>query len=192
MSLQPLINKQKIRIDAHQRGNGHIDRWDDSATDIHIDKRTNTKVNGKEVEAVLRIPINSSREVTCEVNKSPNAQASDKIRKEVLKAFANAKTRRAFIKDLLDELDNYPSNFTSQIKIASTLERLAKHFGLTDKILQHFFFDHRDRLEGVTIEFNGEDGKTYFIAANKNEIIVGEVGPSDVNAPKKLINWPKE
>lgn len=189
MSLRPLIKKQKIRIDAHQRGNGHIDHWDKAATDIHIDKRTNTKVKGKEVEAILRVPINSSRQVSCEVNRTSNEIAGRKIRKEVLDAFSNDKVRRAFIEDLLDELNNYPTNFTSERRITETLERLAKHFGLTGKTIKKIFEDHHHKLKGVVLRYVDEDGKTYFISANEDEIIVGEATSSDNENEENLINW---
>ncbi len=101
---------------------GNIDEWDNRSTDIHLDKRTNTKLEGKQVEAVLRIPLNSERPVSCEVKKVSNASTGKRIIKEVKSAFSDDRVRRDFITDLLNSLDNYPSKFTSKEKAQSVLQ----------------------------------------------------------------------
>lgn len=174
MSLNPLIKGQTIRIDAHQRGTTSIDEWDNRTTDIHMDKRTNTKLDGKPVEAILRIPLNSEREVSCVVKKVQNSATAKRISKEVHRAFSDTKVRRDFIYDLLDCLDNYPSKFTSTQKAERALQKLADHFGLTEKLLKQVIIDCAEKIEGIKLRYIGEDGKTYFITGNKDEIIVGQ------------------
>jgi len=175
MSLRALINKQTIIIDSHQRGNGHYDHWDDQAKDIHMDKRTTTKAKGKEVEAKLKIPLNSNRPVTCEVNKSPNEIASNRIKKEVREAFEKTKVRERFIRDLLDNLDRYPSNFDSKVKAAAAFRKIAEHFGLTKEMVQQMIFDGGERINGITIEYLAEDGNYYYITADQDKITLGQM-----------------
>jgi hypothetical protein len=68
MSLRPLLEKQTIRIDDHKRGTREIKNWDDPGADVHIDKRTKYKVNGKVQSVTIRIPINNNRQISVEIN----------------------------------------------------------------------------------------------------------------------------
>lgn len=80
--LKRLIENQKIRINAHQRGNGYIDNWDDLSTDIHIHKTTRAKISGKSVNVEIRIPLNSNRKATFEISKT-NVITRNRLSKEI-------------------------------------------------------------------------------------------------------------
>ena len=66
MGLKSLIENQTIIIDDHKRGNREIKNWDDIQNDVHIDKKTNFRINGKKQNFRIRIPINSDRPIKIE------------------------------------------------------------------------------------------------------------------------------
>ena len=66
MALSKLINNQKIIIDNHNQGCRVINNWDEQSSDIHIDKMTNYKIEGRKQKVRIRIPINSERPLRIE------------------------------------------------------------------------------------------------------------------------------
>ena len=131
MSLAPLLEKQIIRIDDHHRGNREIKDWDDRRKDVHIDKRTKYKINGKIQDITIRIPINSDREITVEISGNRNSELPKKLYREIQEVLRENKQRtEAFANEVIEELNNYSSILTSEQKAEAALNRLSEHFDL--------------------------------------------------------------
>lgn len=117
-----LIKDQKVRIDSH----GHsIKNWNDEEYDIHIDKSYCCNKN----KYRIRIPINSNREITIEINDHrvkphPNDSSNDcnifdelhlnELKKEVHDLFDDEKARTIFVHDLMETIYSY--NYFSSSK----------------------------------------------------------------------------
>lgn len=130
MALKGLISNQTIRIDDHNWGCQEQKNWDDTSKDIHIDKSTNTKINGKRHKLQIRIPINTDRPIiignkTDQINIIPK-----KLEREIKKALEDKNSREVFISDLLEILKAFPSSLDSEERAKGILNRLSKHFGL--------------------------------------------------------------
>lgn len=173
--LKRLIENQKIRIDAHQRGNGHIDNWDDPATDIHVHKTTRARISGKSVNVEIRIPLNSDREATFEIGKTENEIARRKLSREIREALSNSDTRQGFIDDLVDTLDNYPTTLESRDRCTNAVRRLARHFGLTEQVEDDIVTYAGQRILSFTSTFQDEDARRYAVSLDEDNIEISEI-----------------
>lgn len=173
--LKKLIENQKIRIDAHQRGNGHINNWDDPSTDIHVHKTTRARISGKSVNVEIRIPINSNREATFEIGKTENHIARRKLSKEIREALSDSDTRQGFINDLIDTLDNYPTTLTSRDRCVNAVRRLAQHFGLTEQVEDNLVTYAGQRILSFTSTFQDENNRRYAVSLDENNIEISEI-----------------
>jgi hypothetical protein len=127
MSLQPLITGQVLRIDNnHQRGTNTSVDW--GKGDIHIDKYTNFKVNGKLQRFIIKLPINSDREYTIKGIKNTHV-IPERIKKEVAKALGNANIRTPLVWSLIECLKEASLHGIEE-KAGEALDHLAKHFEL--------------------------------------------------------------
>lgn len=175
MSLKSLINNQSIMIDDHKRGSQEVKNWDDKSSDIHIDKSTKYRINGKKEEVRIRIPINSEKDISVENrDKHRIKDVPKKLKKEINKAFANKKKRKLFINDLVEILDNFSSTLENVNKVKVTLERLSKHFDLkwTEQNIQNYIDDY---LTEYTQIFSDEFGKQFYITINRQRIKISDV-----------------
>lgn len=174
MSLKPLIKNQSIIIDDHNWGAREIKNWDNSSSDIHIDKKTKYPIDGVKQNVRIRIPINTEREISVEIKKGKNNEVPNKLRREIIKAFEDKKVRDKFIKDLIPILDNFSSSLDSVEKAESVLRRLSKHFGLkwtTQKIENHI----RGALLEYTQVYEDDDRNQYYITIDKSKIKISDV-----------------
>lgn len=173
MALKGLIKNQTIRIDDHHWGNREQKNWDDSSKDIHIDKSTNTKVNGKRQKLQIRIPINSERPIKIG-NKNGQIESIPKsIEREIKHALEDKETREAFIGDLLNTLKEFPSSLDNEKRAKDILDRLSKHFGLEwtgDKITKYA----KDLLKYYGQTYTDEKGFSYFLTIDKQKIEIGQ------------------
>jgi len=162
MSIKKLIDNQTIIIDDHKRGSGEVKNWNDSANDVHIDKSTNLRIDGRYQKVRIRIPINSERPVKIENSRNESIDSiPKKIIKEIKEAFEDKETRDRFIKDLIDTLRNFGEILENEERVRQTLERLSKHFDLkwtTEKITSYI----NNTLQTYTEIYNDETGNEFF------------------------------
>jgi len=173
MSLKPLIKNQTLIIDDHKRGAREQKNWDSNTSDIHIDKKTKYKLDGKLQEVRIRIPINSNKPISV-TSRNKNIPPPQKLVKEIKKAFSNKDIREKFIRDLVDILDNFSSNLDSLEKARVTLERIAKHFGLkwTKQEIDNYLKNSLIKLIRI---YEDEEGKQYYIEIDKKKIKIGNI-----------------
>jgi hypothetical protein len=175
MSLKPLLDKQIIRIDDHNRGNREIKNWDDSSKDVHIDKRTKYKIDGKTQEVTIRIPINSDREVSVEINGKRNSDLPNKLYKEIRKVLRdNPQVAGAFAKEIADEIKDYNSLLDNEQKAQAALNRLSKHFDLDwtkDKIATYI----NDELVAYTQIYRDNKNKAYYFTLNRDYLELSDI-----------------
>jgi len=184
--LSELLQKQKIRIDAHMRGSRENIRWDNSEQDIHIDKITHKNINGKRIEARIRIPVNSQRPIKIDIVN--NVGKPKKILtilernlvNEISQALSDSAARQNFVNDLLAILANYPSVLSDVEKAKDCMTRLANHFKLTKKVSQDLidYVDDRfkkKKIERVAAIYASERPGAYFIQINTSSITMGQV-----------------
>jgi hypothetical protein len=172
MALKNLIEDQVIIIDDHKRGTGEIKNFDNPQNDVHIDKETNFKVDGKVQKVKIRVPINSDQPIKTE-SKRKEIPIPRRLNKEIRKAFEDKATREAFIKDVLETLSEYESVLSSEQKATSILERLSKHFDLNwdnDTIKKY----REDILSSYTQFYTDKQGKKFFVKLDRRKITIGE------------------
>lgn len=136
--MKKLIDRQEIRIDNHQRAvvNPNFN-FDDDNNDIHLDKTTQTRIDGKICEVQIRIPLNSNRPVKI-TNKGKGLKNRDinnippKLQKEIHDAFKDVDRRSRFIEDILGALREYEhiedNDNKKTKKYEKVLKRVAKAF----------------------------------------------------------------
>lgn len=175
MNIGSLIDKQTIKIDDHKWGSGEIKQWDLDSIDIHIEKKTHAKLKGRNDEVLIKILINSAKELTI---KNKRKEIVDEVprylEKEIKEAFKNKKTRQDFIFDLIKVLTDFQSNLDNLEKAKTALTRIGKHFGLDYepyKIKQ----DITDVLKSYTEQYVDSNGRKYFVTLDRNKIKLGEV-----------------
>lgn len=108
MALKNLIDNQTIRIDDHKRGNREQKNWDDKSKDVHVDKSTNIKVNGKRQKVQIRIPINSDRPIKISNKNDQVISIPKSLEREIIQALENKEKREAFVSDILNTIREFP------------------------------------------------------------------------------------
>ena len=173
MALKGLILNQTIRIDDHHWGNQEQKDWDNSNKDIHIDKSTNTKVDGKRQKLQIRIPINTDRAIKIGNKNNQSEDIPRRLKKEIKQALKDKNTREVFISDLLKTLQGFPSSLDNEKRVKEILDRLSKHFDLewtgvktatySKKILKYYAQMYTD-----------QNGLSYFLTMDKQKIEIGQ------------------
>ncbi|HFU76163.1 MAG TPA: hypothetical protein ENK66_07950 [Arcobacter sp.] len=183
MSLQKLIDNQTIMIDDHHWGAGEIKDWNDSTKDIHIDKKTQYKIDGKIQEVRIRLPINSNIKIKITTKSEKFLEVPRKLNREIKRAFEDRLIRDSFIQDLILTLENYSSNFDSLDNTKDALKRISNQFGLnwTDNELVTKIGDAIDEVEAIPTDSNN---KKYYISINRKRIQIGDI---DSELKKELI-----
>ncbi len=177
MSLKELINGQDIMIDDHKRGAKEIKNWD-SDDDIHIDKTTQYKVEGKLQAVQIKIPLNSNKKISVEAKTKIN-EVPRKLKKEIVKAFENKNQREYFIKDLLKILKNFESTIDNLDKVQEAMSRVAKHFDLNSWTEQEIKHDIGKTLKSVARLYKDEENNNeYYIIIDRERIRLGELSTS--------------
>ncbi|HFU75161.1 MAG TPA: hypothetical protein ENK66_02840 [Arcobacter sp.] len=174
MSLKALIKNQTIMIDDHHWGAGEIKDWHDSTKDIHIDKKTHYKLEGKKQEVRIQLPINSNRKIKITTKSENLLGVPNKLNKEIKEAFEDKSIRESFIKGLILTLENYSSNFDSLDNTKDALKRVSSQFGLnwTDNELVTKIGDAIDEVEALPTDSNGN---RYYISINRRRIQIGDI-----------------
>jgi uncharacterized protein YpuA (DUF1002 family) len=175
MSLRELLNKQIIRIDDHNRGNREEKDWDDKRKDVHIDKQTKFKINGKTQNITIRIPINSDREISTEINGNRNEELPYQLFKEIKKALQNDReATEAFAKDIVDEIKDYKSVLANEQKAQIALNRLSKHFDLEwTKVKIATYIN--ETLESYTQIYRNKEDKKYYFTLNTHFLELSDI-----------------
>ena len=172
MALKNLIEDQIIIIDDHKRGTGEIKDFDNLENDVHIDKETNYKIEGKRQKIKIRVPVNSDNPIKVK-SKNKKGEIPNGLNKEIKEAFEDKKTREAFIKDVLETLANYDSLLNSEEKATKVLERLSKHFDLKwdNETIKKY---RDDVLQTYTQYFVDNRNRRFFIKLDKQRITIAE------------------
>jgi len=176
MSLKPLIQGQTIIIDDHRRGNGEVKKWDDRTADIHIDKSTHYKVNGKRRNVRIRIPINSDQPIKVEAKGKGKGieEIPRELLREIKSAFSNRVIRDEFIADVLKTLKTFDSNLDSTKKAKQVIQRLAAHFDLKWTEESNSTKDGDQLMRYIQI-YKNDTGNRFFISLDPERIKIGEL-----------------
>lgn len=177
--MKELIKGETIRIDPHHSGIPIV--WE-SDQDIHLDKETLIKYGGKTVKVQAKISLNSNRGVIINPLKENTVRANERIKirekmiKEIKKAFEspkNRKNRDKFLKALIDEvklLNQTDSIADIKSEIQKVFCRIMKCFGLNDSTMEIM-----RNAANEYFQVYPEKNEKYFIFANKNNTIIGEL-----------------
>lgn len=173
MGLKGLILNQTIRIDDHYWGSGERKYWDDKTKDIHIDKATNTKVEGKRQKVQIRIPINSERPVKIGNKNNEFRSIPRSLEREIQTALENKETRERFVSELLTVLENFPTSLSSEERAKGILDRLSKHFDLewTGQTTTTYA---KEILKYYAQLYTDNQGLTYFLTIDQSKVEIGQ------------------
>lgn len=170
MSITPLISGQQISIDAHKRA-GSAD-WDNRSDDIHLHKIV--------IESgdyyVIRIPINSPREIKVERNDKIVKVIPRKIKKEVQEAFKNKQKTESFVKDIVEAVKNYNDRTkTQEHRARQAMGNIKKAFGLDyPRTTIKGWIRNSLKLYSQLFEVKGTN---YFVILTKDLFVIGEMAP---------------
>lgn len=173
MALKGLIEKQTIRIDDHHWGNQEQKNWDDSSKDIHIDKSTNIKVDGKRQKLQIRIPINTNRPIKIGNKNNQIDSIPRSLEREIKQALEDKDSSEAFIGDLLDTLKSFPTSLDSEKRAKNILDRLSKHFDLEwtgEKTATYA----KDILKYYAQMYADQKEISYFLTIDNQKIEIGQ------------------
>ena len=177
--MKELIKGEKIRIDHHHNGIPIV--WE-SNQDIHLDKETLIKYCGKTVEVQAKISLNNNRNVTISPLKEYTVRANERTKiqkkmiKEIKEAFESSKNRKnrdEFLKALIDVvklLNQKDSIADIKSEIQKVFCRIMKCFGLNESTM-----DIMRNAADEYFQVYPEKDEKYFIFANKNNTIIGEL-----------------
>lgn len=184
-NLKPLLDKQIIRIDDHNRGNGRPIVWDNLNSDIHIHKQNINKGDGG---YEIKIPINSNRDVSFAFYKKQNTLAPFpiKIKREIAKVLDNAELRKLFLKDVYKTIEafNWERNQQNEHAI---INKIASAFEIP--IGRWEELDSGNKIACVSL--SNVNTKTFQIVLNysSKSTIIGEFMPcSQVGLSKESYN----
>lgn len=159
-------------IDDHQRGNREIKDFDKHSSDIHLDKKTNFKIDGKFQDIRIKISINSDRQpvINLENNKSIELdRIPKKLKKEIDNAFENTELTLNFFNDVKENIKNYPSILKDKEKCISVFDRLAKFFELRKTGTEIY-----NMQESYEATFRTKDHRDIKAKIGKTKIVIGE------------------
>lgn len=167
MSLRSLIKGETISIDNHNRGVA----MDIDDSSIHLHKRFN-KNNKRFRNSEVTVDLNRNRhKITTSSRRGPNAET---ILNEIQRAFKDDNVRRAFVDDMIDQLNNLVlfADNASYFKIdGNTKERTLTQAG-KDKIKEiinrvyDYFRGPADELK--SLQYNQSSGVIAQFSRNQN------------------------
>lgn len=167
MSLRSLIKGETISIDNHNRGVA----MDIDDSSIHLHKRFN-KNNQRFRNSEVTVDLNRNRhKITTSSRRGPNAET---ILNEIQRAFKDDNVRRAFVEDMIDQLNNLArfADNASYFKIdGNTKERTLTQAG-KDKIKEiinrvyDYFRGPADELK--SLQYNQSSGVIAQFSRNQN------------------------
>lgn len=167
MSLRSLIKGETISIDNHNRGVA----MDIDDSSIHLHKRFN-RDNKRFRDSEVTVDLNRNRhKITTSSRRGPNAET---ILNEIQRAFKDDNMRRAFVDDMIDQLNNLVlfADNASYFKIdGNTKERTLTQAG-KDKIKEiinrvyDYFRGPADELK--SLQYNQSTGVIAQFSRNQN------------------------
>lgn len=164
-------------IDDHHWGTGEVKNWDDKSKDIHIDKKTQYKIDGKMQEVRIRLPINFDRKLSIKAKTHGVKEVPSKLNKEIREAFKNTKIRQSFVIDLREILDNFSSILDNHEKIEDTMSRFSNHFELkwTEEEIITYIDDVIEKRESIERIYTDKKNNLYYFLINRQKIQIGDI-----------------
>ena len=185
--LRPLLDKQSINIDDHNRGNGRPVDWNNLNSDIHIHKQS---INMNDGGYIIRIPLNSNRHATLQYFSRPNVPSifPKKILKEIARVLDNPKFRELFFEDVYKNIEafNWDRNQHSE---SALINKIATAFEIPDGQWQGIESEGKK----ACVYLSKLNTQTFQIVLNysSRSVIIGEFMPcSQRGIPKEsYIQW---
>lgn len=185
--LKPLLDKQIIRIDDHNRGNGRPILWNDPNSDIHIHKQNINKGDGG---YEIRIPINSNRKASFDFFRRQNVPAPfpKKIKKEISKVLDNFELRNLFLEDVYKTIEAFNWDRNQQNERA-LINKIASAFEIPVERWEEIGPGNKI----TCVSFSKLNTRTFHVVLNysSKSVIIGEFMPcSQRGIPKEsYIQW---
>ena len=181
--MKALIKGEEIHLDNHHTCLPFD--WD-SNQDIHIHKTTNMEYDGKQISVDAKISINSNRGVVIVAKKEQTQKQKlirEKMIEEIKDAFENPHNRKiakAFVKDLIDELQTINQKKSPKI-VEDTFDRIMNYFGLNEKAGKLLTNEKENFLKKYR-----DSEREYYIRTEKDSISIGEMDRDREKLLKKL------
>lgn len=173
MKLNSLLKNQTITICDHKWGNREIKEWENPATDIHLEKKTKYKIDGKLQDVIIKLPLNSNRQIKIESKaKEIKNEIPPQLLKEINTALSDDSVRMLFIRDLIVVLKDYKSNLNNLTKAHNALLLIANHFNL-QQTNQNIITQIDKVLKSYTEAFTDEFHNNYYINIGSKRIKIG-------------------
>ena len=167
--MKRLIAGQTIKCDMHDAGSGQQRKWGDG---LHIHKRMHGDVYGS---AQIRIPIDSDKKMT--ITARGGEEIKMRLIKEIRVAFKDKQKRTEFVEGLVSEIRRFSDNQNTEEKCRDAAKRIARLFGLNDKIIREIIEKIELEMTRYTSIHNDMDGKLYYFTQSRGAIIASELRP---------------
>lgn len=133
--MKALIKGQGLRIENHRCGTRDDNNWGDGTADIHLHKSTNRSIEGRRVKVVIKIPLNSNREIGISLERKGSREKRVEIprmlRNEINEALSNREKLERFINDVDGAMRAYDSDACRRDEILRrSLIRIGEYFEL--------------------------------------------------------------
>ena len=173
MSLRSLIKGETISIDNHNRGVA----MDIDDSSIHLHKRFN-RDNKRFRDSEVTVDLNRNRhKITTSSRRGPNAET---ILNEIQRAFKDDNMRRAFVDDMIDQLNNLVlfADNASYFKIdGNTQERTLTQAG-EDKI--------KEIINRVYDYFRGPADELKSLQYDHSKVVIAQFSQNQNTASHKI------
>lgn len=173
MSLRSLISNQTVTIDDHFRGTGEVKTFDGQFKDVHLEKHTKAKVDGKKRKVVIKLPLNSDRGYTLEIKGKTGLDIPRELLKEIKHALMDDNVVKALTNDLFEILTNYGSTLNDIEKVGYALDKIAKHFDISWDGQQIVNTKDGRNIEVMRIYYD-ENNNEYYIKMNEQKIVISD------------------
>lgn len=172
MSLVNLIKDQVIKIDDHLWGTKEPKSFNGKNKDVHLDKRTNFKMDGKLQKVIIKVSLNNDRKISVSVNNKKTGEIPKKLLNEIQNTLMkDDRLTRTFFEDVAQIIGNYESLLTDEKKCIDVFDRIAKNFGLTKTGSE--IFDSGSLFQ-ESFTHTKYPQNTFLIKMNKKSIKIGE------------------
>jgi hypothetical protein len=162
-----LIQDQKIIIDNHDRGSGRPTEF----RGLHIDK---TIYGGRYAGAQIRVPLDSDADLDIRIKNHMDKKRQRQLINEIRRALKDRQKREAFVEDVMKAIENYSSQNVAIENIRASAIRIARHFELSEDILEEIIAQVKDRILRYTSIHRDIDKRLYYITQSPRYISIGE------------------
>ena len=166
--MKEIISGQTVVCDIHEAGTGRAAIW---GKGLHIHKRMNGREYGY---AEIRIPLDSESEM--EILTRGNQEIKKRLVNEIYRAFEDKQKRREFVNGLIQAIERFSDSVHKEENLRAAAKRIAKHFGLNDRISREIIDRINDHIVSITTIHDGNDSKKYYITQEEGKIQAGEFG----------------